>query len=259
MFRANGSQTSNGLDSVCSSRYVVMLRKVRISLSRMACWRRSEGYAPPRHPGRLSGPPELPPGALGSCRQRFFPGLHVPAETFLFPYAGFVGLKVCTELPDSFFRMKSYAGAGWGLIQGAASPANRWKTVRKLPEATGRWDASLPEAWRVSKSQATGRRRDKRGPGDGQCRGVVNRLGWLELGHAWVGESCCAARLFWYTATGLHLLPAGFFTPPGVNCHLAETAIHPSFFHSFWPLFYLFFGRLDFWRLPFRLGLSALR
>ena len=76
------------------------------------------GICPPRHPGRLSGPPELPPGALGSCRQRFFPGLHVPAETFLFPYAGFVGLKVCTELPDSFFRMKGYAGAGPGLIQG---------------------------------------------------------------------------------------------------------------------------------------------
>ena len=32
--------------------------------------------------------------------------------------AGFVGLKVCTELPDSFFRMKGYAGAGPGLFQG---------------------------------------------------------------------------------------------------------------------------------------------
>ena len=83
-----------------------MLRKVRISLSRMACLGTFRGLCPPRHPGRLSGPPELPPGALGSCRQRFFPGLHVPAETFLFPYAGFVGLKVCTELPDSFFRNK---------------------------------------------------------------------------------------------------------------------------------------------------------
>ena len=60
------------------------------------------GICPPRHPGRLSGPPELPPGALGSCRQRFFPGLHVPAETFLFPYAGFVGVKLCTELPTVF-------------------------------------------------------------------------------------------------------------------------------------------------------------
>ena len=119
----------------------------------------------------------------------------------------------------------------------------------------------LPGAWSVSKSQghrgAGGGTREA--PGDGQCGGVVNRLGWLELGHAGVGESCCAARLFWYTATGLHLLPAGFFTPPGVNCHLAETAIHPSFFHSFWPLFYPLFGRLDFWRLPFRLVLSALR
>ena len=93
---------------------------------------------PPRHPGRLSGPPELPPGALGSCRQRFFPGLHVPAETFLFPYAGFVGLKVCTELPDSFFRMKGYAGAGPGLIQGhrvagktAGKLATTGKTVGK--------------------------------------------------------------------------------------------------------------------------------
>ena len=89
--------------------------------------------------------------------------------------------------------------------------------------------------------------------------GGCEQAGWLELGHAGVGESCCVARLFWYTAAGLHLLPVGFFTPPGVNCHLAETAIHPSFFYSFWPLFGLFFGRLDFWRLPFRLGLSALR
>ena len=123
-----------GLDSVCSSRYVVMLRKVRISLSRMACLETFRGICPPRHPGRLSGPPELPPGALGSCRQRFFPGLHVPAETFLFPYAGVVGLKVCTELPDSFFRMKGYAGAGPGLIQGhrvAVEPLeNRWQKPR---------------------------------------------------------------------------------------------------------------------------------
>ena len=117
-------------------------------------------------------------------------------------------------------------------------------------------------AWGVESFEATGHR----GAAAGQERplGTVSaggrgHAGWLELGHAGVGESCCAARLFWYTATGLHLLPAGFFTPPGVNCHLAETAIHPSFFYSFWPLFGLFFGRLDFWRLPFRLGLPALR
>ena len=130
-----GSPGPLGLDSVCSSRYVVMLRKVRISLSRMACLETFRGICPPRHPGRLSGPPELPPGALGSCRQRFFPGLHVPAETFLFPYAGFVGLKVCTELPDSFFRMKDEAGAGPGLIQGhrvaGEPPGNRRRTWAK--------------------------------------------------------------------------------------------------------------------------------
>ena len=130
-----GSPGPLGLDSVCSSRYVVMLRKVRIALSRMACLETFRGICPPRHPGRLSGPPELPPGALGSCRQRLFPGVHVPAETFLFPYAGFVGLKVCTELPDSFFRMKRYAGAGWGLIQrgrvAGEPPENRRETVGK--------------------------------------------------------------------------------------------------------------------------------
>ena len=130
------------------------------------------GICPPRHPGRLSGPPELPPGALGSC----------------------IGLKVCTELPDSFFRMKRYAGAGWGLIQGAASPANRWKTVRKLPEATGRWDASClgrgefrshrPQAAVVGQERPPGR----------SVPGGCEQAGWLELGHAGVGESCCATR-----------------------------------------------------------------
>ena len=91
--------------------------------------------------------------------------------------------------------------------------------------------------------------------------GGCEQAGWLELGHAGVGESCCVARLFWYTSAGFHLLPAGFFTPPGENSHLAETAI-PIIFSlvlASFPLFYLFFGRLDFWRLPFRLGLSALR
>ena len=67
--------------------------------------------------------------------------------------------------------------------------------------------------------------------------GGCEQAGWLELGHAWVGESCCAARLFWYTSAGFHLLPAGFFTPPGENCHLAETAIP----HHFFILFGLFF------------------
>ena len=46
---------------------------------------------------------------------------------------------MCTELPDSFFRMKGYAGAGWGLIQGgrvAGEPpgkpsGNRWQNRRK--------------------------------------------------------------------------------------------------------------------------------
>ena len=191
------------------------------------------GICPPRHPGRLSGPPELPPGALGSCRQRFFPGLHVPAETFLFPYAGFVRLKLCTELPDSFFRMKGYAGAGPGLIQGAASPANRWKTVRKLPEATGRWDASCLGRGEFRSHKATGGGGGARETPGTVSAGGCEQAGWLELGHAGVGESCCVARLFWYTSAGFHLLPVRFFTPPGVNCHLAETAIHPSFFYSF--------------------------
>ena len=56
-------------------------------------------------------------------------------------YAGFAGLKVCTELPDSFFRMKDEAGAGWGLIQGdrvAFEPPSNprktsGKTARKPP------------------------------------------------------------------------------------------------------------------------------
>ena len=58
-------------------------------------------------------------------------------------YAGFAGLKVCTELPDSFFRMKGYAGAGWGLIQGgrvageppgkpSGKPSGNRKTAGKL-------------------------------------------------------------------------------------------------------------------------------
>ena len=79
-------------------------------------------------------------------------------------YAGFAGLKVCTELPDSFFRMKGYAGAGWGLIQGgrvAGEPpgkpsGNRWQNrretagkpasnlPRKPPETTGKTAGKLP-------------------------------------------------------------------------------------------------------------------
>ena len=62
-----GSPGPLGLDSVCSSRYVVMLRKVRISLSKMACWRRSEGYAPR---GILDGYP---------VPQNFHQGRWVPA------------------------------------------------------------------------------------------------------------------------------------------------------------------------------------
>ena len=147
--------------------------------------------------------------------------------------------------------MNGDAGAGWGVDPGGRVAGEPLENCQKT--AGGHWPLGcvLPGAWRVSKPQATGG-----GGGARETPRTVSAGGYEDAG---VGESCCAARLFWYTSTGLHLLPAGFFTPPGVNCHLAETAIHPSFFYSFWPLFYLFFGRLDFWRLPFRLGLPALR
>ena len=87
-------------------------------------------------------------------------------------------------------------------------------------------------AWGVESFEATGhrggRRRDKRGPWGRSVPGGCEQAG--------VGESCCVARLFWYTSAGFHLLPAGFFTPPGENSHLAETAIP----HHFFILFGLF-------------------
>ena len=62
-----GSPGPLGLDSVCSSRYVVMLRKVRISLSRMACLGTFRGLCPR---GILDGYP-VPPN--------FHQGRWVPA------------------------------------------------------------------------------------------------------------------------------------------------------------------------------------
>ena len=62
-----GSPGPLGLDSVCSSRYVVMLRKVRISLSRMACLETFRGLCPR---GILDGYP---------VPQNFHQGRWVPA------------------------------------------------------------------------------------------------------------------------------------------------------------------------------------
>ena len=84
-------------------------------------------------------------------------------------YAGFAGLKVCTELPDSFFRMKEEAGAGWGLIQGkrvAGKPPenrrqNRWKTAgdhwQNRWKTAGRPLAKLSENRRKTVGKTAGR------------------------------------------------------------------------------------------------------
>ena len=115
----------------------------------------------------------------------------------------------------------------------------------------------MPGAWRVSKPQATGGRRwGKRDPPDGQCRWVVNTLGgWLSGPRSRRGLGDPVARCGF---SGIILLVSTSFRPDfppsRVNRNVAEIAIQPSFFHSFWPIFRLFFGRLDFDCSPFPFG-----
>ena len=96
---------------------------------------------------------------------------------------------MCTELPDSFFRMKGYAGAGPGLIQGdrvAVEPlsnlpvkppenhrktggkpenlenraSNRWKTVGKTAgkPASNRWKTAGKTVGKTAGKPAWNRR-----------------------------------------------------------------------------------------------------
>ena len=107
--------------------------------------------------------------------------------------------------------------------------------------------------FRGHRPQAAGGGGGKRDPPDGLVPGGYE----LDPGHAGVGEFCCATRF----SGILRLVSTSFrpnFPPSRVNRNLAKIPIHLSFFHSFWPFSASFFGRLDFWLLPFRLGLSAL-
>ena len=87
-------------------------------------------------------------------------------------------------------------------------------------------------AWGVESFEATGhggRRWGKRDPRMVSAGGL-----WLDLGHAGVGEFCCATRF----SGILRLVSTSFrpdFPPSRVNRNLAEIFIQPSFFHSFWP------------------------
>ena len=56
---------------------------------------------------------------------------------------------VCTPetvygIAYGFFGLRGMPEPAGELIQGAASPANPWKTARKLPEATGKTVRKLP-------------------------------------------------------------------------------------------------------------------
>ena len=85
---------------------------------------------------------------------------------------------MCTELPDSFFRMKGYAGAGWGLIQGHRVAGEPLENCQKT--AGGHWPLGcvLPGAWRVSKSQGhRGGGGARETPRTVSAGGVVNTLG----------------------------------------------------------------------------------
>ena len=178
---------------------------------------------------------------VGFLPAALLPGTPCTGGNFPLPICWVCRLESVYGIARQFLSDEGVRRSRLGVDPGGRVAGEPLENCQKT--AGGHWPLGcvLPGAWRVSKPQATGgRRRDKRGPWGRSVPGGCEHAGWLELGHAGVGESCCVARLFWYTATGLHLLPAGFFTPPGVNCHLAETAIHPSFFYSFWPLFALF-------------------
>ena len=110
----------------------------------------------------------LPLGVLGDSSASFYsfrPVWQVSlSQTHLRKcrYAGFVRLKVCTDLPDSFFRMKGEAGTGPGLIQGgrvAGEPLeNRWKTAgQTVGKTVGKTAGKLSENRRETAGKTAGK------------------------------------------------------------------------------------------------------
>ena len=147
-----GSPGPLGLDSVCSSRYVVMLRKVLISLSRMACWRRSEGYAPEaswtaiRSPRTSTRGVEFLPAAL-------LPGTPCTGGNFPLPICWVCRLESVYGIARQFLSDEGVLRSRTGVDPGA--PRRRrtvGKTASNLPrkpleshrETTGKPLAKLP-------------------------------------------------------------------------------------------------------------------
>ena len=88
---------------------------------------------------------------VGFLPAALLPGTPCTGGNFPLPICWVCTPETVYGIAYGFFGLRGMPEPAGELIQGAASLANRWKTVRKLPEATGKTAGKLLEnCWKTA-------------------------------------------------------------------------------------------------------------